>query len=212
VIDGADRTELSMGELRAVMQAQRACRRFDPDGDVPDRDIELILDAAVHAPSAENSQPWVFVVMRSAGARAALSELWTAAWTAGGAEFVRSRTDDKVYADLDSGIMRGGFASAPVIVMVGADLDRVPEAFAPSSVYPAVQNILLAAADLGYGSCLTTGLTSTYVEPVRELLGLPETVLPMAAIYLGRPERRPGPPRRRPATESTYREHYKAPW
>jgi len=202
-----------VGELLAVMHAQRACRRFDPDGKVLDADLERMLKAAVHAPSAENTQPWSFVVVRNGQTRAQLADWWTETWNAGGGDFVRQSLDDKVLvADLEYGFNRGGFAAAPVVVVVCADTERVPEIYAPSSIYPAVQNLLLAAADLGYASCLTTGLTTFGVDRVREKLQLPDTVLPMAAVYLGRSARKLSPPRRRPAASVTYREQFGNPW
>lgn len=202
-----------MGELLAVMHAQRACRRFDPDGKVLDADLERVLQAAVHAPSAENTQPWAFVVVRNGPTRAQLADWWTETWNAGGGDFVRQSLDDKVLvADLEYGFNRGGFAAAPVVVVVCADTDRVPEIYAPPSIYPAVQNLLLAAADLGYASCLTTGLTTFGVDRVREKLQLPDTLLPMAAVYLGTSARRLSPPRRRPAASVTYREQFGNPW
>jgi nitroreductase len=202
-----------VGELLAVMHAQRACRRFDPDGKVLDADLERMLQAAVHAPSAENTQPWSFVVVRDDQTRAQLADWWTETWNAGGGDFVRQSLDDKVLvADLEYGFNRGGFAAAPVVVVVCADTERVPEIYAPSSIYPAVQNLLLAAADLGYASCLTTGLTTFGVDRVREKLQLPDTVLPMAAVYLGRSARKLSSPRRRPAASVTYREQFGNPW
>ena len=202
-----------MGELLAGIHAQRACRRFDPDGKVLDADLERVLQAAVHAPSAENTQPWAFVVVRNGPTRAQLADWWTETWNAGGGDFVRQSLDDKVLvADLEYGFNRGGFAAAPVVVVVCADTDRVPEIYAPPSIYPAVQNLLLAAADLGYASCLTTGLTTFGVDRVREKLQLPDTLLPMAAVYLGRSARRLSPPRRRPAASVTYREQFGNPW
>jgi nitroreductase len=202
-----------VGELLAVMHAQRACRRFDPDGKVLDADLECMLQAAVHAPSAENTQPWSFVVVRNDQTRAQLADWWTETWNAGGGDFVRQSLDDKVLvADLEYGFNRGGFAAAPVVVVVCADTERVPELYAPSSIYPAVQNLLLAAADLGYACCLTTGLTTFGVDRVRERLQLPDTLLPMAAVYLGRPARKLSPPRRRPAASVTYREQFGNPW
>ncbi|MDT0440910.1 nitroreductase family protein, partial [Streptomyces doudnae] len=78
--------------------------------------------------------------------------------------------------------------------------------------YPAVQNLLLAANDLGYGSCLTTGLTTFGIDRVRELLALPATLNPMAAVYVGQPSKKLSPPRRRPATSVTYRERFGTPW
>jgi nitroreductase len=200
-------------ELREVMRAQRACRRFDPDGKVLDSDIEQMLQSAVHAPSAENTQPWSFVVVRDADTRRLLADWWTETWNAGGGDFIKQSLDDRALVyDLEYGFNRGGFAAAPVVVVVCADTERVPEIYAPSSIYPAVQNLLLAAADLGYGSCLTTGLTTFGVDRVRERLALPDTMLPMAAVYLGPSAKKLTPPRRRPALEVTYREKFGVAW
>ena len=195
------------------MRAQRACRRFDPDGKVLDSDIDQMLQSAVHAPSAENTQPWSFVVVRDADSRRLLADWWTETWNAGGGDFIKQSLDDRALVnDLEYGFNRGGFAAAPVVVVVCADTERVPEIYAPSSIYPAVQNLLLAAADLGYGSCLTTGLTTFGVDRVRERLALPDTLLPMAAVYLGPPAKKLSPPRRRPALDATYREKFGAAW
>jgi nitroreductase len=202
-----------VAELRTVMMAQRACRRFDPDGKVLDGDIEQMLQSAAHAPSAENTQPWSFVVVRDDESRKLLADWWTETWNAGGGDFIKGSLDDQALInDLEYGFNRGGFAAAPVVIVVCADTERVMEVYAASSIYPAVQNLLLAAADLGYGSCLTTGLTTFGVDRVRERLGLPDTLLPMAAVYLGPPAKKLSPPRRRPATEVTYREKFGAAW
>jgi nitroreductase len=195
------------------MRAQRACRRFDPDGKVLDADIEQMLQSAVHAPSAENTQPWSFVVVRDAESRRLLADWWTETWNAGGGDFIRgSLHDQALIDDLEYGFNRGGFAAAPVVIVVCADTEKVMDVHAPSSIYPAVQNLLLAAADLGYGSCLTTGLTTFGVERVRERLELPDTMLPMAAVYVGPSAKKLSPPRRRPAIEVTYREKFGAAW
>lgn len=202
-----------MAELGALMKAQRACRRFDPEGKVLDSDVEQMLQLAVHAPSAENTQPWSFVVVRDDDTRKMLADWWTETWNAGGGEFVKQSVDDPaLVSDLEYGFVRGGFAAAPVVIVVCADTDRVAEIYAASSIYPAVQNLLLAAADLGYGSCLTTGLTTFGVDRVRERLALPDTLLPMAAVYVGRSAKELSPPRRRPATDVTYREKFGVAW
>ncbi|MDT5082397.1 MAG: hypothetical protein QOJ80_7034 [Mycobacterium sp.] len=195
------------------MRSQRACRRFDPNGKVLDSDVEQMLQTAVHAPSAENTQPWAFVVVRDEESRKLLADWWTETWNAGGGDFIKGSLDDQALIDdLEYGFNRGGFAAAPVVIVVCADTEKVMDVYAASSIYPAVQNLLLAAADLGYGSCLTTGLTTFGVDRVRERLGLPDTLLPMAAVYLGLPEKKLSAPRRRPATEVTYREKFGAAW
>jgi nitroreductase len=199
-------------EILTVMRAQRACRRFDPAGAVTDCDIEVMLDAAVHAPSAENTQPWCFVVVRDEPTRIDLARWWTETWQAGGWQYARQVATDALYADLEQAVGPSGFAAASAVIVVCLDTERVAEIFGPSSIYPAVQNLLLAANALGYGSCLTTGLTTFGTDRVRERLNLPDSISPMAAVYIGRPATKLGPPGRRPATTVTYREQFGTPW
>jgi len=74
-----------------------------------------------------------------------------------------------------------------------------------------VQNLLLAANALGYGSALTT-LTAVAGDELRALIDLPDHVVPMAVVPIGRPARPLGPPRRRPATDTTHRDRYGQGW
>ncbi|TPG36461.1 nitroreductase family protein [Mycolicibacterium hodleri] len=201
-----------MGDLFGVIGAQRACRRFDPDGEVSDEDLGRMLEAAVHAPSAENTQPWAFVVVRDAEARAELAAWWTEMWNAGGKDLVRQTLEKSLVDDLEHGFARGGLAAATVVVVVCADTEKVHDVYLAASIYPAVQNLLLAAGDLGYGSLLTTGLTLFGVDGVRQRLALPDTMTPMAAVYIGRPARALAKPRRNPAASVTYREQFGTPW
>lgn len=202
-----------MAEIFSVMRAQRACRKFDPVDEVPDSDVEQMIDAAVHAPSAENTQPWCFVIVRDEQTRKDLAHWWTEMWQAGGSEHARQTiTSPALYADLKNAVGPAGFAAAPLVIVVCVNNELVAETFAESSIYPAVQNILLAANALGYGSCLTTALTTFGVDRVRERLKLPDNVSPMAAVYIGRPATTLGAPRRRPAASVTYREQFGTPW
>jgi nitroreductase len=198
-------------DLGDVIRKQRACRSFDPTVAVTDAELEVLLDAAVHAPSAENTQPWVFLVVRNDDTRRHLAEIWAAAW-ATGRDQVRASVDDTLFADLERGMAGGGFGAAPVVIVVAADLERVDPMYAECSIYPAIQNLLLTATSIGLGSCLTTGLTTFFADQVQDLLDLPSTIKPLAAVYLGVPDRPLGPPRRRPAASCTFRERYGAPW
>ena len=117
-----------MGDLLAGIATQRACRRFDPDAGVLDSHLEQMLDAAVHAPSAENTQPWTFVVVREEEKRSRLAAWWTEAWNSGGGDFVKQSVEDKaLIADPESGFNRGGVAAAPVVIAVCADTKRVAD-------------------------------------------------------------------------------------
>jgi nitroreductase len=193
----------------SVVRAQRAHRAFT-DEPVPDELVERVLEAATYAPSAENTQPWVFIVVRDAAARAHIGELNRQAWEGGGREFSRPRLSPQVFAKVEAGAT-GGIANAPVIVVVGGDTTRCVEAVLESSVFPAVQNLLLAAQALGLGAALTT-ITTVFGDELSTLLALPDHVRPLAVVPLGWPETPLGPPKRAPVAEKTHRERYGTPW
>jgi nitroreductase len=196
-------------DLFSVVTRQRACRAFSAEP-VSDDDVERILDAATHAPSAENRQPWEFVVVRDAGARAAIGDLTRRAWEAHGRAFSEARLAPGMLAEVDRGAT-GGIAAAPVQIVVCADVERGLEVTVASSIFPAVQNLLLAATALGLGSALTT-ITTTFAKDLVALLDLPASVVPVAVVPLGRPEKKLGPSRRDPFAEHTHRERYGRAW
>jgi nitroreductase len=192
-----------------VARRQRACRAFR-DEPVPDELVERVLEAATFAPSAENRQPWVFVVVRNGEARARIGELTRKAWEGGGRDRSRGRLREALFADVDRGAT-GGIAAAPVLVVVAADLERCLETTMAASILPAVQNLLLGATALGLGSALTT-LTTVFADELRDVVGLPGRVRPVAVVPLGWPARPLGAPRREPVAEHGHRERYGAGW
>jgi nitroreductase len=198
-----------VSDLFEVVHRQRACRAF-AEAALSDDDVARVLDAATFAPSAENRQPWEFVVVRDASMRAALGDLTARAWEGGGRSFSEGRLSEKMLADVDAGA-RGGVAGAPVIVVACADTSRGLPQTVPSSMFPAIQNLLLAATALGLGSALTT-ITTAFVDELRTLLALPDTVVPVALVPLGWPARALGPPRREPFAAHTHRERYGSAW
>lgn len=198
-----------MTDFFEVAGRQRAHRRFT-DAPVDDATIERLLDAAVRAPSAENRQPWEFVVVRDTATRAALGDLMVRAWEGGGKAWSQSRLSPGMLADVDAG-MHGGVAGAPVVLVVCVDLERGMEVTIGSSIFPAVQNILLGATALGLGSALTTIATGFDAE-LRALLALPDHVRPVALVPLGHPARALGPSRRDPVATHTHRERFGEPW
>jgi nitroreductase len=198
-----------MTDFFDVVSRQRACRDF---GDEPlsDGDIARVLEAATYAPSAENRQPWEFIVVRDAANRAAIGELTRRAWETSGRAFSEGRLDPNMLADVDRGAT-GGIAAAPVQIVVCADVQRGLEPTVPSSIFPAVQNLLLAATAAGLGSALTT-ITVSYRDELRSLLALPEHVLPVAVVPLGHPARQLGRPRRDRFDSHTHVERYGTRW
>jgi nitroreductase len=193
----------------AVARSQRAHRVFTDDP-VPDALIGRILDAATYAPSAENRQPWEFVVVRDPVIRARIGDLMQRAWEEHGRTHSEGRLPPALLADVDRGAT-GTISAAPVLVVVAADTTRSLPATVPSSIFPALQNLLLAAQAVGLGSALTT-IATVFADELRAVVGLPESVVPVAVAPLGVPARALGPPRREPYESHTHRDTYGTPW
>ncbi|MGZ8764813.1 MAG: nitroreductase family protein [Acidimicrobiia bacterium] len=197
-----------MSDFFAVARNQRACRAFT-DTPVDDALLEELLETATHAPSAENSQPWVFVVVRDPGTRARIGAITADAWTNAGREFSRDRLTPGLFAEVDRGAT-GGVSDAPVLVVVAGDTTQCFESALAASIFPAIQNLLLAANAAGLGSALTT--LPTFAGNLSVVLGLPDHVRPVAVVPIGYPARPLGPPRRAPVAEKAHRERFGTPW
>ena len=198
-----------MPDFFDVVLRQRACRAFLPDP-LDDDVIGRVLEAATFAPSAENRQPWVFVVVRDAARRGAIGDLNRRAWQGGGRSHSEGRLSPGLLEDVDRGA-QGGVAEAPVIVVVGGDTRLGDRRVLAASVFPAVQNLLLAAGALGLGAALTT-LPLVFADELAVIVGFRFEVEPVAVVPLGRPARPLGPPRRRPLSEKAHRDRFGSPW
>jgi nitroreductase len=192
-----------------VVFGQRACRQFS-DRPVDEALVELCLRAATHAPSAENRQPWVFVVVREPERRDSIGNLMRRAWRERARQYSQDRLSPTLLRDVDQGA-EGGIPAAPVVIVVCGGGRLGLESTLPSSVFPATQNLLLAATALGLGSAMTT-LATFLADELASLLTLPPAVVPMAVVPLGWPRRPLGPPRRLPVQERAHREHYGRSW
>ncbi len=188
---------------------QRACRQFD-GLPVDDALVTRCLTAATHAPSVENLQPWVFVVVRGAAQRVAIADLTRQVWRESGRPRSEGRLSPSLLDDVDAGA-ETGLAGAPVLVVVCGDTSAAHRSTLASSVYPATQNLLLAANALGLGSAITT-LATLAADELSHVLGLPDHVHPMAVVPLGWPARPPGPPRRKALGLVAHRDRYGTAW
>jgi nitroreductase len=193
----------------SVASSQRACRAFTDDP-VPDSLIGKVLDAATYAPSAENRQPWEFVVVRDPVRRAQIGDLMRRAWEQGGRAHSEGRLGPELLAEVERGAT-GGIGAAPVLVVVAADTERCLPVTVPSSIFPALQNLLLAAGAVGLGSALTT-IATTFAAGLRDIVGFPESLVPVAVVPLGYPQKSLGPPKREPYADHTHRDTYGEPW
>ena len=199
-------------DLLDGLATARAIRRYTGDP-VPLDDLRTILWHAGRAPSGSNRQPFRFLVLldgpNAVRARTTLGEAFRRAWTAkrDGDGYRPSRFADSMQHFVDR------LEDVPVVVLVCLDRYRAATPYEGASVYPACQNLLLAARALGYGGALTMWHL-TVEDELREILSIPDHVALSACITLGVPEGRHGPVRRKALGEVTFDDGWgrTAPW
>lgn len=188
------------------MATMRSVRRYR-DEPFPEADLATILWHASRAPSGSNRQPFRFLVLRdgerAVRAKALLGATFRRGWERKEASDGLGRAGE---ADPSSPKARAAAAmqhfvdhveQIPVIVLVCLVRYRDPTPYEGASLYPACQNLLLAARALGYGGALTMWHLGVEQE-LRDLLEIPDGVALSACITLGRPLGHHGPVRRRP--------------
>lgn len=180
----------------------RAIRRYTPDP-VQIDDLRAILWHAGRAPSGSNRQPFRFLVLRdgpnATATKALLGGAFRSGWNAKRESdgYRPSRFAESMQHYVDH------FEAVPVVVLVCLDRYRAPSPIEGASVYPACQNLLLAARALGYGGALTMWHLGVESE-LRAMLAIPEHVALSACITLGVPMGRHGPLKRKPLTDITF--------
>ena len=144
-----------------AIRSRRSIRRYKPD---PVRDDEILscLEAARWAPSADNFQPWEFLVVRDPETRRKLAEI---------------HTDGRFMKD------------SPVVLVVLTDPNRSPTYYRGDAAV-ATQNLLLAAHSMGLGTCWMGVMDSAFEKPIKKLLGIPGNLRVLCTVSLGRPAER----------------------
>lgn len=205
-------------DLLDGIMTTRALRRYT-DEPVSEDNLWTILRAAQQGPSGGNIQPWQFVVVTDPDTRARLGEIYRACYlryeAAMSAMSPPQRPEDQASWDRTLAASRHlaeHFGEAPAIVAAAmadismdvVDADGVMDVGTPyASVYPALQNLMLAARALGLGSALTTVFRIRHDE-VREVLGVPDRFQVVAMIPIGHPVGSFARARRRPVEKVTH--------
>jgi nitroreductase len=204
-------------ELMDVISRTGACREFT-DEPVSDEQLAPLFEAARYGPQGGNRQPLRWIVVRDPETKLQLRDWYQQVWDSvsgnyrpgpGASPMVNSAAE-----------MAENLHKVPVLVVVGAvlgdlmrtdsELDR-PGIVGGASVYPSVQNFLLAARAEGLGAVLTT-LLCRWEPEVKKLLGIPDEVITAATIALGHPARPlPNQLKRRPVSEVVFSERYGEP-
>jgi nitroreductase len=164
-------------ELLNFLISRRSIRKFKPNP-VPDELILKVLDVARYAPSARNSQPWVFIVVKDP-------------------EIKKKLANVHVWAK--------PLENAPVGIVVACNTEVSPESYQVDCANATMQ-IMLAAHALGLGTVWLQTLRN--VSEIQEIVGLPKNYVPVAMLALGYPDERPSPKKRKELKEIVYLNRY----
>src|SRR4051794_10802125 len=195
-----------------VLSTARSIRRFT-DHPVDDETLTRCLEAATWAPSGANAQAWRFVVLRSPEARAAVAR--AAAESLAVIEPVygmtRPAADDRSRRARVNGATyelhdRAGERTS--VLFTQFRYETASELLLGGSIYPAMQNFLLAARAQGLGACMTSWASYGGEALLREALGIPDDWMLAGHIVIGWPRGAHGPLRRRPVSDVVFQDRW----
>ena len=207
--------------LLDAMMTQRAVRRVLPDP-VDDAVVLKCIELALRAPTGNNGQNWEFIVVKDRRVKEKLARRYRQAWKLQYGVVVRrliARDESMAKTVRAMQWQVDHFTEIPVLVVaclrLGAREGRCrsygcPMRWSPAyygSIYPSVQNLLLAARAMGLGACLIT-LPLWSLTSARRILDLPHSVTPCCIVPLGWPRGRYGPTTRKPVEQVTHLDAY----
>ncbi len=197
-----------------IMYSTRSMRKLKTDP-VPDAVIHQIMEAATRAPSGTNTQHWRFLVVKDPAVKQQVQALYQKGWSEAKAMYDNRPGPEHMSQNqfgrlLDAAThLAEHMAEAPVLIFACLKERPLPPQLAArlgrlagSSIYPAVQNILLTCRALGLGATLTT-VASLHEDELKQVLGLPADVNTYALIPIGYPLGKFGPVKRLPVEEVT---------
>ena len=195
-----------MSDIVNLMKNRRSIRKYSARK-VSRKILNEILEAAIWAPSAHNSQPWRFTILNKTEEKKVLAESMAKAWIA---DLVKNQIPLEHAVKLAKRSVKG-FTRAPTIVIAGVTQTDIPKHTDPNgnrveadlaiqSLGAAIQNVLLAADSRGLGACWFCAPAFCKAE-VRKVLRLPDEFEPQALVTLGYAAEKPEAPRRKPLRE-----------
>ena len=201
-------------DLFEAMYSQRSFTRFRPDP-VPREAIDRIIDAATKAPSGGNRQHWEFIAITDPAVVAQVGAVYRDVWL--GLMGPEPGPDETpVYRA--ARYLANHMPEVPALILACVDHNKgyanrnpddpiVPGIYA-SSIWPAIQNMFLAARALGLGTRLTTAHLRGGEQRIKDILGIPDHVETVMLTPLGYPRGGFGPTQRQPAAEVTSYNRY----
>jgi len=218
--------------LFEAMFSTRALRRLKPDP-VSDDLIRKIIQAGTQAASGGSEQHWLFVVVKDAAQRKRIAEIYPKALAVMAPYIEKAKIPPHLGEKERARIMKGAMhlfqhlAEVPVLLFAclkpqeGVDPAILPpevlaktgwtDRLLGASIYPAVQNMILACRGLGLGTVLTF-LHTLKEDEIKQVLGLPREISTYAMLPIGYPVDKFGPVKRKPVNEVAYLDRYGNPW
>ena len=206
-----------MPDLFEIMESCRAMRRLKPDP-VPDELVAKILRAGIYAPNGGNNQKWRFLVVKDPKIKKAVQVIYKKAYDEViGPRYSSSEpppgSDKEKYRRQHAAVeyLTDHYHEAPVWIVACLEDGPMPNRMAGSSIYPAVQNMVLATRALGLGTTLTTR-HMLFEKEADAALGLPPGVHSYAILPIGYPMGKFGPVGRGSMKEFVYQDKWGQPY
>ena len=190
-------------------------RRYLSEELIDDEIIWNIIDAAIRGPSGGNKQDWGWIVIKDKNTKNQIAKLYLESWNKS-----YGNRRDSILNNLDNDALgprnflsaehlANHISDAPVwIVPILRYISKSKSPITGSSIYGAIQNLMLAARAYGIGSTLTA-LHTAYEEDVKKILNIPDDAMTMALIPLGYPIKgKWSQPKRKPVESVTYWESW----
>lgn len=203
-------------DLFNILKGRRSIRIYKQKK-VEIKTIKCLIEAAIWAPSAHNSQPWRFIMIEDFETKVKLAEAMADRWMI---DLERDGIPSNERLKLRGESIKR-FTESPIIIIACVsleDMDRYPDSrrqkcewtMATQSLSAAIQNLLLAASVYGLGACWYCAPLFCK-EEVRRVLGIPVDVEPQALVTVGYPAETPPAPKRFPLSKVIFKDHWGEP-
>lgn len=196
--------------LFEALYTTRALRRFKPDP-VPDELLFQVIDAAIRAPAGSNQQVWHFLIVKDEAKRKQIGEWYWQTWASYGRQYVEDPSRIDALPRQMRLVVRSTDDLARNIADVPVHLFVCGPRSAAGTIYPAIQNLLLACRGVGLAAVLTA-FHRGHEDKLAQLLNIPQEQTAFGLIPIGFPRDKFGPVGRRPVHKVTSVDSWGQPW
>ncbi len=171
---------LNSMNVKDAIFGRRSVRAYDAE-QIGRPTLNVLLEAAVRAPTAMHAEPWQFVIVQDTKLLKRISDLAKVSFAAEATRLHSQRASLSVFTQPDFNV----FYDAPSLIVICA---KSAGQFAVADCWLAAQNLMLAAHAMGLGSCVIgSAATALNVMEIKDQLGIPTDTTAIAPIIVGKP-------------------------